>query len=279
MIYEPLYDLEKTGISIKYQTNKGHYVPPHWHPAVELIYILNGTGNMIFGGKDHNIAAGEFVIVDSNQIHEMRCGKAFMMLVVQYSKNRMKNYVDNIDEFGITCDKNLLGEEKLEAYDDICQLLKRLPALYVTQPLGYQLQSQAIAMEILYQVLNHFSEPISLASMSDDGLDRLKEITEYIEEHYTEQISLESIASHFYLSREYFSRFFKKNMGVTFSRYVNQVRLIHIYYDICNSGEGVMELAEKHGFTNYKLFNKMFHEIYGCAPREVRKNQKGTGTD
>ena len=37
---------------------------------------------------------------------------------------------------------------------------------------------------------------------------------------------------------------------------------------------GIMELAEKHGFTNYKLFNKMFHEVYGCTPREVRKKKK-----
>lgn len=60
-------------------------------------------------------------------------------------------------------------------------------------------------------------------------------------------------------------------MGVTFSRYVNQVRLMHIYDEICSSQTGIMELAERHGFTNYKLFNRMFHEIYGCAPREIRQ--------
>ena len=128
-------------------------------------------------------------------------------------------------------------------------------------------------MEVLFEVINHFAErrPDSVVTEKDSGLDRLAEITDYIEEHYKEQILLEDISSHFYLSREYFSRFFKKNMGVTFSRYVNQVRLMHIYYDICNTGDGIMELAEKHGFTNYKLFNRMFHEIYGCSPREVRQ--------
>ena len=38
-----------------------------------------------------------------------------------------------------------------------------------------------------------------------------------------------------------------------------------------------MEIAEKHGFTNYKLFNRMFHEIYGCTPREIRGRQKQNG--
>ena len=108
--------------------------------------------------------------------------------------------------------------------------------------------------------------------MNDETvLERLAEMTAYIEEHHAEKISLEEIASHFYLSREYFSRFFRQNMGVTFSRYVNQIRLMHIYHDLCSTGEGVMELSEKHGFANYKLFNRMFREIYGCKPSDVRK--------
>lgn len=273
MLYEPLYELEKTGIDIKYYTNKGTYVPPHWHVALELIYILNGVGNIIFDGKDHTLVAGEFVIVDSNQIHEMNCAKASMMLVIHYSKNRMKNFEEQIDEYRIECSREMLEKSQLEEYLEICSLLKKLPPLYVTQPLGYQLQSQAVAMEILFLLMNHFAVHVeeSGGTVNDPNLERLGEITDYIEENHEQPISLESIASHFYLSREYFSRFFRKNMGVTFSRYVNQVRLIHIYYDICNTGDGIMELAEKHGFTNYKLFNKMFHEIYGCTPREVRQ--------
>ena len=43
MIYEPLFELEKTGINIAYHTEKGRYSPPHWHSAIELIYVLNGT--------------------------------------------------------------------------------------------------------------------------------------------------------------------------------------------------------------------------------------------
>lgn len=273
MIYEQLYELEKTGINIKYDTNKGNYTPTHWHPAVELIYILNGSGNMIFEGRDHEMVVGEFVIVDSNQIHEMKCAKASMMLVIHYSRNRMKNYVENMDEFQMVCTHESKIGSKSEPYEYICQLLKRLPPLYVTQPQGHNLQSQAIAMEILFQLISHFSMHTKGREMPemDSSLERLGEITDYIEEHHEKLISLEEIASHFYLSREYFSRFFKKNMGVSFARYVNQVRLMHIYYDICNSGTGVMELAERHGFTNYKLFNRMFHEIYGCSPREVRK--------
>ena len=166
-----------------------------------------------------------------------------------------------------------LKKEQLEAYLKICEMLKGLPPMYVMHPVGYRLKSQAIAMEVFFELLNHFATREEHVQTSERNtiLERLGEITEYIELHYKEQISLEEIASHFYLSREYFSRFFKQNMGVNFLRYVNQVRLMHIYQDICNTQKGILEIAEENGFTNYKLFNRMFHEIYGCSPRDVRK--------
>ena len=275
-MYETLYRLEKTGIDIRYWTNKGQYTPPHWHTAIELIYVLNGTGSVIFDGKEHLTKAGDLLVVDSNKIHEMKCAEVSMMIIIQFSRKRMKNYVKDIDRFGLSCSRESAEHGKEKEYQSICGLLRQLPLLYVRQPVGYELKSQAVAMEILYELLNHFGEEDTGRTAEKEGaLKRLGEITDYIEEHYRDPIPLEEIASHFYLNREYFSRFFKKNMGVSFSRYVNQVRLLHIYYDICNTEEGIMDLIEKHGFKNYKLFIKMFREIYGSTPREVRSERKG----
>ena len=276
MIYEPLFKLERTGVQIHYYTNIRKYNPVHWHSAVELIYILNGNAKISIEGKDYPVVAGEFMVIDSNQLHEFRCRGESMMVVIHFSRSNMKNFIPNLDEYHFQCARAELKKEKLDAYLEICELLKGLPPLYVMHPTGYKLKSQAIAMEIFFELVNQFAETGEWVQKPEkrENLERMEEIIEYIELHHKELISLESIAAHFYLSREYFSRFFRKNMGVTFTRYVNQVRLMHIYQEICNTEFGIMELAEKHGFTNYKLFNKMFHEVYGCTPREIRMSRK-----
>ena len=235
MIYEPLFKLERTGVQIHYYTNVRKYNPVHWHSAVELIYILNGNAKIMIEGKDYPVVAGEFVVIDSNQLHEFRCRGESMMVVIHFSRSSMKNFIPNLDEYHFR-----------------------------------------FAMEVFFELVNQFAEIGEWVQKPEkrENLERLEEMIEYIELHHKEPISLESIASHFYLSREYFSRFFRKNMGVTFTRYVNQVRLMHIYQEICNTESGIMELAENHGFTNYKLFNKMFHEVYGCTPREIRMRRK-----
>lgn len=274
MTFEPLFKLEKTGVQIHYYTNKGKYNPPHWHSAVELIYILNGTGTIMIEGTGHSVVSGEFLLVDSNKIHEAKCAKASMMVVIHFSRSSMKNFIADLDYYHFQCTKDTIQKEQLDAYLMICNMLKELPPLYVMQPVGYKLKSQAVAMQIFFELVNHFAkkEETTVVMEKDSNQERLGEMIAYIEEHHAEPISLESISSHFYLSREYFSRFFKKNMGETFTRYVNEIRLMHIYHDICNTQDGILELAERHGFTNYKLFNRMFHEIYGCTPREIRQN-------
>lgn len=274
-MYEMLYRMERTGIDIKYWTNRGQYTPPHWHGAIELLYILNGEGAVTCDGKEYLVQAGQFIVIDSDKIHEMKCAKVSMMLIIHFSRKRMENYVHDLGQFELFSCEEIYEKKDEKKYQEICQMLRSLVPLYVREPVGYLLKSQAIAMEILFELLNYFSRKKEKIKNGKDEetLKRLKGITDYIEQHYKNTITLEEISSYFFLSREYFSRFFKKNMGVAFSRYVNQVRLMHIYYDICNSDEGIMKLAEKHGFRNYKMFNKMFHETYDCTPRQARKQK------
>lgn len=275
MKYEPLFKLERTGVQMEYYTSVPAAYPVHWHSAIELIYILNGNAKIMIEGKDYPVIAGEFVVIDSNQMHRFKYLRQSMMVIMHFSRSSMNNFVPLLEKYHFHCTKETLEKEQLESYLKVCDLLKELPPLHIVQPVGYQIKCHAVAMEVFFELLNHFASQDESGQKSEKSeiLNRLEEITGYIEEHHAEQLSLEQIASHFFLSREYFSRFFKKNMGVTYTRYLNQVRLMHIYHDICNTDTGIMELGELHGFTNYKLFNKMFHEIYGCAPRDIRRGQ------
>lgn len=63
-------------------------------------------------------------------------------------------------------------------------------------------------------------------------------------------------------------------MGISFLQYVNQVRISHIYHDLVHTDLTIQEISEKNGFTNQKLCNRMFKELYGCTPSKIRKSLK-----
>lgn len=62
-------------------------------------------------------------------------------------------------------------------------------------------------------------------------------------------------------------------MGITFLEYQNELRLSKIYKDITTTNDKISDILERHGFTNYKLFRRMFRERFHSTPTELRKNQ------
>lgn len=274
VIYKQIYDLDKTGISIHYYTQRGEYTPPHWHSALELHYALNGTGEIVMEKKRHALVSGEFLLVDSNVIHHTQCARISMGISIYVDREFLKKYVPDLDVIRLECSRETLSREKLESYLKICEMMKELPRMYILHPTGYQMKCEAIVMEVLFLLINEFSvRELNAVRTKDSRVrERLDEINAYVKEHYREPISLDGISSAIGLSREYFCRFFRQHMGITYARHVNLVRLVHIYDDILGTQDNITVIAEKHGFTNYRLFSRMFFEIYGCKPASLRKN-------
>ena len=250
-IYLQNYNIPEDGVLVEYRTT-GEYTPAHWHDSLELVYILNGNATIYLEGSEHKLVPGEFIVVDTNQIHEARC------------------------TFQIICSRAELTNELIPAYLEICDCLKKLVQLHVRQPKGYMIATQSIALDILYRLITDFSIPLYKEDLPEPSRNqlRIKEIVSYIDKHYMEPLSLEQIADVFGLNSDYFSRMFRQNIGIPFTQHVNHVRLTHIYHDICSTDEPVLEVLDKHGFTNYKLFSRMFKEVYGDTPREIRRRAR-----
>ena len=127
-------------------------------------------------------------------------------------------------------------------------------------------------LEILADLIEYFSEPLlpETGYVRLSNIERLEQVCDYVEHHYKEEITLQEVADELGLNREYFCRFFTQNMGISFIKYVNQVRINHIYQDVLYTEDGIQEIMERHGFFNQKLFYKTFKAHYGCTPREAR---------
>lgn len=110
---------------------------------------------------------------------------------------------------------------------------------------------------------------------SDVGRFRLIAVTDYVNAHYSEPVSLQNAAAVVALNPECFCRFFSKNKGITFLEYVNQMRFSQVCRDILHTDRNITDILARHGFTNYKLFRRMFYETYGCTPSAKRKETSG----
>ena len=101
--------------------------------------------------------------------------------------------------------------------------------------------------------------------------DKLKTILHYLDEHYTEDISLDSLAEQFYISKYYLSREFKKEFGTTIIQYVLAKKITNAKELLRYSNASIEDIAQLCGIDDASYFNKVFKKIEGCTASEYRK--------
>lgn len=117
-----------------------------------------------------------------------------------------------------------------------------------------------------------------LESMQRNGMRAehsiVSEIKKYVETHYDRELTLQDIARHFYLSREYISRKFKQETGENLSDYIARVRIDKARLLLANPAAKISDVAQWVGFRDEKYFSKVFKKFQGMTPGEYRKRHQ-----
>lgn len=270
--YETVNLQPDVGFDLRFVT-MNHNSPFHWHRELEILYILNGHATVHMDGNRYELNPQDAIVIDYSKIHEVLYALPQTMgICIHISRQLLHRFLDTPELIGFQCNASDLSPESKDAYLALREHLKQLTVLYVDQKNTYQLRSTALILEILATLIENFSisHTKSDSETSLGNMRRLEQICDYVEHHYNKEIMLQDAADELGLTKEYFCRFFKQNTGSSFIRYVNQVRLNHIYQDLLHTDDSIQEIMERHGFFNQKLFYRMFKERYECTPRELR---------
>lgn len=108
---------------------------------------------------------------------------------------------------------------------------------------------------------------------------KLKTVIAFIQEHYTENMSIREIARVCHFSQAHFMNFFKRFAGMTCVEYINHYRLSRAAETLVTTDLPVMETALENGFHNISYFNKLFRREFGATPREYRRAAVGMGKE
>ena len=111
---------------------------------------------------------------------------------------------------------------------------------------------------------------------TDSAWRLVEQAKEYIAGHYTdERLSVESLCAHIHLSPTYFSTLFKREVGMSFTAYVTQVRMDEAARLLRESDEKTYRIAERTGYSDPNYFSYVFKRRYGVSPSKFRSGLKG----
>ena len=228
------------------------HIPAHWHEAMEILFCLNGSVRIHIEHEHLTLQRNQLIVFDSKEVHSIHSdSKLYMFLCIHVDKKQLSVYCPNLELYHIKCRPVSLDDSKSTQYIHLCQL-----AHDPTRTIRY---------------FSVYSLPGTTTGTGQSN-DILRKIISYVNEHYTEKLSLEEVANQVGFSREYFCRFFKQHMGITFLRYLNEVRISHAGRILMNTDKSISEVMQESGFTNQTIFNRLFKEIYGMTPRQARNS-------
>ncbi len=286
MNYEHEVVVPRAGMPFKidiFEGAGGNYTrEPHWHNSVELFAVYEGSLTFIFREKQIRVDCGDFIIINTNELHSVRADEENMSVYVQIPISEFKNYL-TADRF-ISFDKKGKGSlAKLDSMQmkdtdqKMMQLIRNIYDLNGTGAPGheYEMLRDYYAMMQLLVTAYRQVEADDMLYRSSKALQRLSPITEYIKKHYAEDISLQSLAQLFGYSIEHLSRMFQKYAQINYKSYLSGIRLEHAVEEMETSDKTIGEIATEVGFSDSRAMSKAFQKKYGMLPSEYnRKNRE-----
>jgi beta-xylosidase/AraC-like DNA-binding protein len=136
------------------------------------------------------------------------------------------------------------------------------------------------AFHLLHELTKNFKSTNTKAiSTNSKNLKRLKNIIQYLNDNYADNITLNTLAEREFLSLSYLSHFFEKNMGVSYFTYLTGIRMNHAVNDLLTTSLTIEQIAINNGFANSRYFVCCFKKQFNMLPKQYRKEQKNDSSN
>ncbi len=247
----------------KYFRNK------HWHRSVELFAVYEGSLNFYLNEQIYPLRTGEFMLVNSNEIHSVDSPEPNRTVVLQIPLKTFEDYFTGEQYIRFT-------HTAKEQDKEVMRLIGDIYASYEEQLCGYEMKVKSLYYMLLYLLVTEYREMDVTPDMVKwhKNLNRLSLITDYIKENYDSDLSLETLAEIFGYSPTYLSRMFQKYAGINYKSYLQSIRLERAFQELANTEHTISEAALNNGFPNSKALAKAFQKKYGILPSEYLKKTR-----
>ncbi len=272
-----------------FEGRNGNYVrEKHWHTSIEIFTVMEGSLSFYIDEVEYPLKAGEFLIINSNEVHSIKAPLRNETIVLQIPLKQFSDYftAQRFIRFhsGNTLQREAAPWKAIKQENEgttgtdrrMVSLIQELYRVYMSREAGYEFRVRAVFYEILYLMVSTYrvTEVEESELKNSRRLDALSKITTYMREHYKEDLRLSGLAAMFGYSDAYLSRMFRRYAKVNFKTYLQDIRMAYAYKELLNTDHTISSIALDNGFASSRAFSKEFVKRYGILPGRVERQNK-----
>ena len=255
----------------------------HHHDFYEIYMLLRGSVSYTVENRIFHMRAGDLMLISPLELHQARVDsndEPYERIVLWVDRGYLESLSSPHTSLTRCFDTSVPGHLNLlrlpgAAGASLRQLLERLRSLYGRQEYGSDLLAKSCLVELMVE-LNRAADGRSSGRVAaeDCASDRVVDaVLAYINEHYSEPLSLDLLAEKFFISKYHLLRKFDAQVGTTVHRYILQKRLL-IAKQLLVGGVAPSEACIYCGFGDYANFYRAFKAEYGQTPRQYVQSVK-----
>ncbi len=259
--------------------NKGF--TPHRHSALEIIFPEENVYTVICNKNTYEVQPAQILFIPPGVTHEIIAPPNGMRYI--YLMN--VSYFTSLRSFArimsiLSQPLLITREDNEQAYDEIYGILMQMNREYFTEKEYSDLSIPSLLLQLFISLGKNYEKQINscantLPTKRKEYMDLFTNTLKYIDEHFTERLSLEDMAAKTGFSKFHFSRLFKKYTNYNFSDYLCLRRVMEAETLLLRQDIPITDVAITSGFSSISTFNRIFKQQKGCSPSEYRNRNAG----
>ncbi|RIX60488.1 helix-turn-helix domain-containing protein [Paenibacillus nanensis] len=247
----------------------------HWHTALEINYIIRGSGYYLINGNRYDFQQGDIVLIDSNDLHRaveteslvmgiIMFDPAYLALEQRYDTELLVPFRETGVRFDNVLDRSNAQLKKLQS------LLEEMWTEYLRGEAHYETVIRSQLVRFLAYANRYFAKDPGARSRRARGMETIRTILHEMEAKPDFSWTLKELAERAHLSASRFSSLFTQVVGTSPMDYLIQLRLSKAVELIETTDGKIIDIASECGFRNLSNFNRLFKQHIGKLPTELR---------
>lgn len=252
-----------------------HY---HYHDFHKILILLSGDITYCIEGHTYDLSPDDIVLVSAGEVHKpiIRSESPYERIIIYVSPDFLNEYRDDDNDLSL-CFRQAFAEQAhvLRLHSSkggrLGAAIRELDNSLRDADYAHELYHRILFLEFMIQ-LNRAALHNQVAFIGDSASNaKVLSILSYLNEHLTEDISIDDLSARFYLSRYYLMHTFKEQTGYTIGGYLLAKRLFFAK-ELIAGGTPITDVCYACGFKNYSTFSRAYKKSFGESPRDYRQS-------
>ena len=249
---------------------KGARMEYHYHDFCKLVLLVSGQGEYTVEDRHYSLRAGDILLIGSGQIHrpEFSEGLEYERIILYISPEFLKKQSTedcNLEALFDGIYGHVLRLEE-RRYQKVFSLAEMLEEELKKDSFGKSVLGNGLLLQLLVRVGRYRDKgQLHMAERQSVSDERIKRMLIFMENHLSEELSVEFLAEQFFISRYHLMRLFKKETGQSLYDYLTERRLFFAR-ELIRQGVPATESCFQAGFGSYSSFTRAYGKRFGTTP-------------